>query len=389
MSTKKSKEPRIVSSPNLKSRSYVVFYYKGQRERLYNGKKLGKAIYPNLAHTIEDRDRLLYLLLEAVEDALSNDTFGTEYTPDLEPKPAVTVHDRPEVLGNALDAAIKVKRKADISIDYKKQLEKCYEELKMFFTAKELGTHVRNIPAKRFNEYLEQFDSSGTYYMSKRATLSALIGAAAKVLEFPINTVKATEVRRKKPQLHIPYSDNQIPLVLKYLKYRDPKLFLCCLITYACWLRPHVEIRNLRVAHFRRDFTQIALHAGENKSRRIRIYYVPEFVRQEVLLFVNSLRPTDNIFSGKPEALNEDYFKTKWGRIKSKMLKDGIITPKQTIYSFRHTAAVKLYENTLDVLRVQRALGHKSVTTTENYLRSLGVQDVREAMENSPTGLIL
>jgi len=43
-------------------------------------------------------------------------------------------------------------------------------------------------------------------------------------------------------------------------------------------------------------------------------------------------------------------------------------------YSFhclRHTAAVRCYENTHDVLQVQRLLGHRSLRWTDEYLRSL------------------
>ena len=42
-----------------------------------------------------------------------------------------------------------------------------------------------------------------------------------------------------------------------------------------------------------------------------------------------------------------------------------------TFHCLRHTAAVRMYEATGDVLKVQRFLGHRSLMWTEVYLRSL------------------
>jgi len=42
-----------------------------------------------------------------------------------------------------------------------------------------------------------------------------------------------------------------------------------------------------------------------------------------------------------------------------------------TFHCLRHTAAVRVYQETKDVLIVQRFLGHKSLMWTETYLRSL------------------
>ena len=47
-----------------------------------------------------------------------------------------------------------------------------------------------------------------------------------------------------------------------------------------------------------------------------------------------------------------------------------------SFHCFRHTAAVRVYKRTRDVLAVQRQLGHVSLRWTEAYLRSLEVVDV-------------
>jgi len=47
-----------------------------------------------------------------------------------------------------------------------------------------------------------------------------------------------------------------------------------------------------------------------------------------------------------------------------------------SLHCLRHTAAIRVYEATRDVLAVQRFLGHRSLQWTESYLRSLVAVDV-------------
>lgn len=47
-----------------------------------------------------------------------------------------------------------------------------------------------------------------------------------------------------------------------------------------------------------------------------------------------------------------------------------------SFHCFRHTAAVRVWERTRDVLAVQRFLGHRSLQWTEAYLRSIRVVEI-------------
>ena len=100
-------------------------------------------------------------------------------------------------------------------------------------------------------------------------------------------------------------------------------------MTYGCLLRPHREIRELTWSDFSDDLTYIHLSGNRTHSGRTRIVPVPSYVRELLLRG----EPHHNIFSGKPQPLNQDYFKTLWSRFKrlSNTLEQG-----QTLYSFRH-----------------------------------------------------
>ena len=55
------------------------------------------------------------------------------------------------------------------------------------------------------------------------------------------------------------------------VKSYDYDLFICCLLTYGCLLRPHQEIRLLKWEDFSGDLSYICLSGNRVKSRRNRI----------------------------------------------------------------------------------------------------------------------
>ena len=172
--------------------------------------------------------------------------------------------------------------------------------------------------------------------------------------------------------------------LLDHLKEVSPKLHLCCLMTYGCWLRPHVEIRMLTKGQFRNNFSEIHLSGKENKGGRVRVVYVPDYVREALLLFLEGITDEDNVFSGCMLVYAPGYFSTVWEREKEDMVAAKLITKTQTIYSFRHTAAVNVYRKTKDVYVVQKMLGHGSVMLTLKYLRGLGEVNIEEMRDSAP-----
>jgi site-specific recombinase XerD len=59
----------------------------------------------------------------------------------------------------------------------------------------------------------------------------------------------------------------------------------------------------------------------------------------------------------------------------AKLHKEGKLKESYSAHDLRHSYAVRLYQATHDVYRVEKALGHSSVAVTEGYLRSLGLDD--------------
>jgi len=137
-------------------------------------------------------------------------------------------------------------------------------------------------------------------------------------------------------------------------------------------LRPHREVRCLSFGDFNSDFTQVSLSGSKVKSKRNRVLPVPEVVRAEVLKRFTSNRK-DNVFTLTEEPYNSDYFKTLWSRYKRQ---SNLLERDQTLYSFRHTGAIKVFEKTGSLLKLQQVMGHSDMKVSLTYLRGLEVKQL-------------
>jgi len=382
--------PTIVTSDDLTKRSYITFYFNNERVREYHGMNIGVKISPNRAKTLIERNKQLEILRFEYHKALDNNSYPIVKGDNANKLIVKSNKSNNQSVGNdsealrALFEAVRAKLNAGLSKKYKRNLKSIYRQFRDFMTTEEKCGELASLKVNRIDTFLLQFGSSGTYYMNKRRDLGVLFSAAGRYLSHPIETIKVTSKRKAKAVLHRKYEKEQLQPILNYLKSRQPKLHLCCLLTYGSWLRPHEEIRLLNKRNFTSDLTEIHLSGDENKGGRVRIVYVPEYTRDILLPIISKLDIGDNIFTGTPKALNEYYFNTQWSRAWKKLHSLGLIHQNQTIYSFRHTAAVDLYRRTKDVYLLQKLLGHSTIVVTLKYLRTLGEINTEDLINSAP-----
>lgn len=240
-------------------------------------------------------------------------------------------------------------------------------------TTREKQQPASKLSANRISEFLMQFASSNGNYMNKRKTLNVLLPA----------TTSSTKAKRTTETLHAIYTKEQLNQVLNFLKEHYPRLHLLALLCYGCLLRPHEEARLLQKRHFIDG--QIVLAGFENKGKKVRVVHIPNYVHEELEPYLQKCTlDSSYLFTGTDWLLNNYYFNTQWGRAKEKMLSLKLLHAKQTLYSFRHTAAVNVYRKTKDVYVVQKILGHGSVMVTLKYLRGLGEMNSEELRDAAP-----
>ena len=325
-------------------RYYVNFNLNSKRFRLFNGKRIHSSLAPNSYPTKLRRNKAIILAKEVYEYLLSNDCSFTKPLSSIE----------------LFDALIASKLKEPLSRSYKKTLTKLVSCLRNELINKgEISKQfLNNVPLKYTNN---------TSYNTTRRHLNVLVNYlyenGFKIEKTSLKTRKQNEI------LHKPISD--VKSLLDELYMYNKNLHLCCLLTYCCLLRPHQEIRLLKWSDYSNDLSTIRLSGDKVKSKRNRIVPVPFYIRE---LLVKG-EPLHNIFSGRQQPLNEDYFKTLWGRFKrvSKLLEQD-----QTLYSFRHSGAIEIFKRTGSITKLQKAMGHSSINVSLTYLRGLEVAELKE-----------
>ena len=250
-----------------------------------------------------------------------------------------------------LKLALDNKLKGEYSDKYKSMLRFVYDGFVSNLTDE-------NITSNNVKSYLNHY-ALGVSYNTIKRHLSVLINEARNI-GMNSNPMEGVKGKKTKAKLHKPYKD--INLILDEIKLFSDNLYLCCIMTYGCLLRPHREIRELKWSDFSDDLSYIHLSGNRNKSGKNRIVPVPIYIRQ---LLVKG-QPQHNIFTGTTRPLNEDYFKTLWGRFKrvSKLLEQD-----QTLYSFRHSGAIEIFKRTGSLTKLQKAMGHSSINSSLNLFK--------------------
>lgn len=354
-------QPKSILSKVLEDRAYITFYYEGRRFREYNGNRLNLNINPNQCTTLKDKKRLLSHLQFEFTKALTagwNPLSKEVQLPSLE---------------FALNAVLDDKLNSNLCDLYKRNLKAVVKMFKATLTKTELKANADQLTLATVESFLNKFQSSERNYINRRRCLSTLINEMVRKGYATKNIVKSTKTARAKASLHVPYLEDDLRKVLDFLEVTYSNLHLCCLLTYGCLLRPHHEVRLLKLKHIVKDFSQIQLSGSENKSKRIRTVYIPEYVKP--ILRERLATVTDgeiNIFSLRVEPFNVGYFNLLWGKASIKMREQKLLKVNQTIYSFRHTAAIRVYQKTKDIHLLQQLLQHSDMIVTLNYLRGLG-----------------
>ncbi|PTQ92402.1 site-specific recombinase XerD [Mucilaginibacter yixingensis] len=342
-------------------RIYIYYHYNGIRHREYNGKGLGLAIHPNRYRDHESRERLAVALQTAFHQALL-----AGWQPKGTPP-------KGHSLRSALQLVLEEKQTSELSDVYKKNLKALHQHFTDFLLPHELASPYDYLLPGRVEAFLSKYHTKERSYTNYRRCLSVFFKAIVRKGYGTKDLIAHTRPGRPKAVRNIPFTDEQLKGILKYLEPHYPQLYLYCLLTYGSLLRPHKEIRLLQKQHIVKDCTEIVLSGKENKSGKVRIVYLPEYVQQKIRPRFQAIsKPGGNLFTVATKPYNTSYFNLQWRRASIQLKKDGLLQPGQTIYSFRHTAAIRIYQKCKDPYVLQQLLQHSSLKVTLDYLRGLG-----------------
>ena len=323
---------------------FIDFKLNNKRYRLFSGRLIESSINPNSYPAKLRYSVATSLAKQAYEYIVSNNYSLNRPINDLELFDSLIKNKLSEPLSNSYLKALK-----SLSLVLRDELIR-KGELKSSF--------IDSIPLKY---------SNNTSFNTVRRHLNVLVNYLHQN-GFPIALSKL-KTKKQVEVLHSPIRD--VRFLLNQIKEFSHNLYICCLLTYGCLLRPHQEIRLLKWGDFNGDLSYINLSGDKVKSKRNRIVPVPKYIRE---ILVKS-EGQNNIFSGTKEPYNKSYFSLIWRRFKRRY---PTIGPSITIYSFRHTGAIEIFKRTGSITKLQKAMGHSSINVSLTYLRGLEIPELNE-----------
>jgi len=340
---------------------YVVsFWYKGRRFRFSNGQPIDLDISPN-TYPIKIRRRQTEVLCSAYTMAIRDGWLPL----DSDAKTITTID-------SIAKKTLARKLSMEYSSSYKKDLtyiEKLWSE---FLQKNKLSDKpIAELNVEVVRDFIFEYAPSPSSMANFKRNISALLKDELESNGVLLNLSKI-KFPKQGQELHRPIND--ITSILNDIKQYNDNLHLCCLMTYSMLLRPHREIRCLRFSDFNTDFTILSLDGNRVKSKRNRIVPVPAVVREEIVSRFETVENRNvNLFSMRRNEHNPSYFKGLWSKYKRQ---SELLSDKQTLYSFRHTGAIKVFEKTGSLLKLQQVMGHSDMKVSLTYLRGLEVKQL-------------
>jgi len=323
---------------------HVDFKLNNKRYRLFSGRLIGSSLNPN-SYPAKLRYSVTSTLAKQVYEFIVSNNYS--FT-----KPLSSVEH--------YDSLIQDKLAEPLSKNYRKTL--------MYLSGLLRDQLIKkgSITASFLDSLPLRYNNNTSYNTTRRH-----VNVLANYLhskDFPIELSKL-KTRKQDEVLHSPIND--VKEMLFKIKNFNENLYLCCLLTYGCLLRPHQEIRLLKWEDFSDDLSHINLGGNKVKSKRNRIVPVPSYIKE--ILVKGS--PDHNMFSEATQPYNKGYFSLLWRRFK-RLNPDVIATT--TIYSFRHSGAIDIFKRTGSITKLQKALGHSSINVSLTYLRGLEIPELTE-----------
>ncbi|MGA2141886.1 MAG: site-specific integrase [Brevinematales bacterium] len=144
------------------------------------------------------------------------------------------------------------------------------------------------------------------------------------------------------------------------------------------------EALDVKIKDINFEMSSVKIRTSKQRSmRKTRVLTISEKLQNLILLYQRELGldNEDFIFA---KAHLEGHVSTQ--SVQSMMIKDckklGIERKKAHPHTWRHTRAIELLNNGLNIVQVQRVLGHTSIASTLIYLKYSN-NDVREATRNA------
>ena len=164
--------------------------------------------------------------------------------------------------------------------------------------------------------------------------------------------------------------DTKLPVILNRKElnelFRAPSLLkqrIVLALIYSAGLRGQ-EVINLKISDV--DFERMTIHIRQSKYKKDRIVPLSIAMKKGLKKYIKAENPYIWLFNGKQHAGKYSVHGLSW--VMRENLKKTTITKDVNLHSLRHSYATHLLEDGLNIVTIQKLLGHADITTTMIYL---------------------
>lgn len=247
-----------------------------------------------------------------------------------------------------------------------------------------MALHFQCLPTELDSEQVQDYlyelqqrskTPSQTYFKHTVYGLRFLL----KTEGLPYDYLKLPEIKRSK-KLPVVLSRSEIWRMLQGATLLKHKLLIGLL--YGCGMRC-MEVRNLEVHHL--DFDRKLVHIVQSKGNKDRYVPLSDHLIRGIVAYISVERPVKYLFegSGNPEGKGFDSRYSQRGVqwvVKRVSKAAGILKEVHT-HMLRHSYATHLLEDGVNIITVQKLLGHANIESTLVYLH---VCQTPDQLPNSP-----
>lgn len=263
------------------------------------------------------------------------------------------------------------------------------------------GILIREITTPHLEDFVRSKINDGTYAQESVKSAKRILGTFFSVLikkgyakKNPRDGFdKKIKSNKEIEDKHTPYTDADMATIMTYLDANDRyTAFVCRMIYFTC-IRPG-EIRNIQLKDINLGNNTITLRASVKKTTsnhepQIRVID-KTFAKELEALNINQYPreyyltgSTTNIIGAKQVGENTPYQKlmTAMKNIDKSALKANpdlkdtelLMNKDYDLYGFKHTSNIRKYNAGWKTQEIMKANGHKHPSTTEIYLKRLGI----------------
>lgn len=241
-------------------------------------------------------------------------------------------------------------------------------------------TAINNAIIIEFFEWLIEIRNIHFNTMDKyRSILSAVFEKAVKDnpgYKNPVFDLPKAKNRTNNAPLALIKSDRK--LIMREIE-KDPQLHLMVLFEHDCGMRPHAEVRLMKVGWINFDRGTITIPAQFNQKGKVEKHATIPDALLDLLIYKFRIHhyPREYYVLGKYSGgcpgenhWGKNYFTNHFNRIREKLQ-----LPKDyKLYGMKHTGATQAIDDKISIRALSKQLGHASLESTIKYVETRVVE---------------